>query len=99
MMRRLRQSDLDLRQLAAVSGSAQPHGSVYLNHRATRARGTVEPGRPLAGRAEPLLSREVAPIWMDSSTSTECAEIERAVGGDRTLAERTGSRAFERFTA
>src|SRR5436190_3832624 len=36
---------------------------------------------------------------MDSSTSAECGEIETAVGGDRTLAERTGSRAFERFTA
>jgi len=36
---------------------------------------------------------------MDSSTSAECAEIENAVGGDRALAERTGSRAFERFTA
>src|SRR3954471_12656589 len=37
MMLRLRQSDLDLRQLVAVSGSAQQHGSVYLNDRATHA--------------------------------------------------------------
>src|SRR6266513_253700 len=99
MMRRLQQSDLDLRQLVAISGSAQQHGSVYLNQRATDALGNFDPGRPLAEQVKPLLSREVAPIWMDSSTSTECAEIERAVGGDRTLAERTGSRAFERFTA
>jgi xylulokinase len=35
---------------------------------------------------------------MDSSTSTECREIETAIGGDRALAQRTGSRAFERFT-
>ena len=36
---------------------------------------------------------------MDSSTSAECREIETAVGGDQALAQRTGSRAFERFTA
>ncbi|MFL6280837.1 MAG: xylulokinase, partial [Vicinamibacterales bacterium] len=99
MMRRLQQSDLDLRQLVAISGSAQQHGSVYLNDRATNALRSFDPGRPLAEQVKPILSREVAPIWMDSSTSTECAEIERAVGGDRALAERTGSRAFERFTA
>jgi xylulokinase len=99
MMRRLQQSGLDLRQIAAISGSAQQHGSVYLNDRATPALANLDPSRPLAEQVKPLLSRDVSPIWMDSSTSTECAEIENAVGGDRTLAERTGSRAFERFTA
>jgi xylulokinase len=99
MMRRIKQSGLDLRQVAAISGSAQQHGSVYLNDRATAGLANFDPSRPLAEQVKPLLSREVSPIWMDSSTSAECAEIENAVGGDRTLAERTGSRAFERFTA
>jgi xylulokinase len=35
---------------------------------------------------------------MDSSTTTECAEITAAVGGPEALARLTGSRAFERFT-
>ncbi len=99
MLQRLQQSGLDLSQLAAISGSAQQHGSVYLNARASSALANFDPSRPLAEQVKPLLSRAVAPIWMDSSTSGECAEIERAVGGERTLAERTGSRAFERFTA
>jgi len=99
MMRRLQQSGLDLRRLVAISGSAQQHGSVYLNARATQALTGFDPGRPLAEQVKPLLARDIAPIWMDSSTSAECGEIETAVGGDRTLAERTGSRAFERFTA
>jgi len=99
MMQRLQRSGLDLSQLAAISGSAQQHGSVYLNAGASSALANFDPSRPLAEQVKPLLSREVAPIWMDSSTSSECAEIERAVGGERTLAERTGSRAFERFTA
>ena len=45
-----------------------------------------------------MLSRRVAPIWMDSSTTAECAEIAAAVGGNDVLARHTGSRAFERFT-
>jgi len=89
---------LDLRRLAAVSGSAQQHGSVYLNDSATRALGTLDPSRPLPPQIVPLLSRPVAPIWMDSSTDAECAAIETAVGGPAILAQRTGSRAFARFT-
>lgn len=44
------------------------------------------------------LSRDVSPIWMDTSTRDECAEITAALGGSEVLAQRTGSRAFERFT-
>lgn len=43
-------------------------------------------------------SRDVSPVWMDSSTREECEEITDAVGGAAVLAQRTGSRAFERFT-
>ncbi len=99
MMRRLQQSGLDLRRLVAISGSAQQHGSVYLNARATEGLTGFDPGRPLAEQVKALLARDIAPIWMDSSTSAECGEIETAVGGGRALAQRTGSRAFERFTA
>ncbi|HTM03188.1 MAG TPA: FGGY-family carbohydrate kinase [Vicinamibacterales bacterium] len=67
-------------EIAAVSGSAQQHGSVYLG-------------------ADRRLTRDLSPIWMDSSTTAECREIEAAVGGAHVLAQHTGSRAFERFTA
>lgn len=43
-------------------------------------------------------SRAVAPIWMDTSTRDECAEITAALGGAAVVAARTGSRVFERFT-
>jgi xylulokinase len=72
---------------------------VYLNARAGATLAALDPARPLADQIGGILSRPVAPIWMDSSTSAECAEIEVAVGGDQALAQRTGSRAFERFTA
>lgn len=49
-------------------------------------------------KADGTLARDVAPIWMDSSTRDECVEITAALGGDEVVARRTGSRAFERFT-
>jgi xylulokinase len=98
MLGRLKTSGVDVRRLAAIAGSAQQHGSIYLNARAERMLGALEPGRPIVDQLAGVLSRPVSPIWMDSSTSAECAEIEAAVGGAQVLAQRTGSRAFERFT-
>jgi xylulokinase len=99
MMARISRSTLELQRVSAVSGSAQQHGSVYLNSRAARALAALDPARPLVGQIGGTFSRAVSPIWMDSSTSTECAEIAATVGGDEALAQHTGSRAFERFTA
>jgi xylulokinase len=98
MMARLAASDLDLTMLAAVSGSAQQHGSVYLNSAWHLALHGLDPARPLAAQLRGVFSRDESPIWMDSSTAAECAEITAAVGGEHALARRTGSRAFERFT-
>jgi xylulokinase len=89
---------IDVRQIAAISGAAQQHGSVYLKPNATSALPSLEPGRPLADQLGAVFSRTTSPIWMDSTTSEECSEITAAVGGAMTLARRTGSRAFERFT-
>jgi xylulokinase len=98
MMSRIGKSGLNLSTLKAISGSAQQHGSVYLNASATRVLQALDPGKPLVDQIGATLSRSVAPIWMDSSTSTECREIAEAVGNQNALAQRTGSRAFERFT-
>jgi xylulokinase len=98
MMARLAAGGLDLTRLAAISGSAQQHGSVYLAADAAARLAALDAARPLAAQVEPLLSRTVAPIWMDSSTTAQCAEITAAVGGASVLAARTGSRAYERFT-
>ncbi len=75
----LAQSGLDLDDIAAISGSAQQHGTVYLD---------------AAGE----FSRPTSPIWLDTSTSVECAEITSALGGPNAVAQLTGSRAFERFS-
>ena len=50
-----------------------------------------------AGQPE-RLTRPTAPIWMDASTSHECAEIEATLGGPNAVAQLTGSRCYPRFT-
>jgi xylulokinase len=98
MLARVASSGVELSRLAAIAGSAQQHGSVYLNAGAARILSSLDQQRPIVDQIPGALSRAVSPIWMDSSTATECAEIEAAVGGRAALARRTGSRAFERFT-
>jgi hypothetical protein len=38
---------------------------------------------------------EYSPIWMDSSTTTECKQLEHDLGGPQAVADLTGSRAYE----
>ena len=87
----------DLSRVQGVSGAGQQHGSVYLRTRISDAPRWSSAAR-LVDQVRPLLSRRTAPIWMDSSTSAECAEIAAAVGGDANVVAITGSRAVERFT-
>ena len=56
-------------------------------------------GSVYCGDTPALLTRATSPIWMDSSTARECAEIESALGGPAAAARLTGSRVFPRFTA
>ena len=85
------------KEIAAVSVSAQQHGSVYLNDRAWGVLGTLNPGQALVSQLEEVFSRRTAPVWMDSSTHEECREITNALGGEAQTASLTGSRATERF--
>jgi len=94
----LRAKGVDLSQVAAIAGSGQQHGSVYLNAKATNVLKSLDPKKSLGKQLRPALSRPTSPIWMDSSTRKQCDEIEAAVGGPAAVAELTGSSCFERFT-
>jgi xylulokinase len=98
MLTRVSQRVPGIRRLAAIAGSAQQHGSVYLNRDAAARLGSLTPSRTLAAQVPAMLARATSPIWMDTSTAAECREIAAAVGGQESLALHTGSRAFERFT-
>jgi xylulokinase len=98
MMRRIACSGIDVGAIAAISGSAQQHGSVYLNTSADAVLASLDARTPLVDQLRGTFSRETCPIWMDSTTTDECQEITARVGSEQLLARRTGSRAFERFS-
>jgi xylulokinase len=91
-------SGIDLSRIRAISGSAQQHGSVYLARGASDRLGQLDPTVPLVEQMHGVFSRDRSPIWMDSSTTEDCAALTQRVGGPAALACLTGSRAFERFT-
>lgn len=89
---------LDFGKVAAVSGSGQQHGSVYWKNGDSAILSSLDPKKTLVEQLRSAFSIKQSPIWMDSSTTAQCKEIEKAVGGALELARLTGSRAHERYT-
>ena len=88
----------DLGAVRAVAGSGQQHGTVYLNANAPPALARLSPSQPLKSQLAAIFARPTAPVWMDTSTASQCAEIEAGVGGRENLRTLTGNPAFERFS-
>lgn len=95
---RLTAEEVDFSKVVAVSGSGQQHGSVYLKGCFHEKVASLSASQDLKSQLAGCLTRASAPIWMDSSTSTECAEIAEAVGGNDVVCAKSGSIAIERFT-
>jgi len=89
---------LPLGELLAISGSGQQHGSVYLTANATDQFRDMDIHGSLADNVARVLSRPTAPVWMDHSTTGECNEIRKALGGREQAVQLTGSDVCERFT-
>jgi len=85
-------------KVVAVSGSGQQHGSVYWKKGSHAVLSSLDASKSLLSQLKDAFSTMNSPIWMDSSTTKQCREIENAVGGALELAKLTGSRAYERFT-
>jgi xylulokinase len=96
LLGRMQSAGAPLGQVEGIGGSGQQHGSVYLNAQCERILASLVSSKDLASQLAPALSRKTSPIWMDSSTSAECAEISKAIGPR--LQTDTGSPAIERFT-
>ncbi len=94
----MKKDGVALGKVLAVSGSGQQHGSVYLNEKAAEALAALDPKKSLVENLDGVFARKTSPIWMDSSTAKECAEIRKKLGGIKFTASRTGSDTFERFT-
>jgi xylulokinase len=94
----MKKDKVALDKILAVSGSGQQHGSVYLNEKIVEALANLDPKKSLVENLDGVFARKTSPIWMDSSTAKECAEIRKKLGGIKFTASRTGSDTFERFT-
>uniref|UniRef100_A0A672U9R3 Xylulose kinase n=1 Tax=Strigops habroptila TaxID=2489341 RepID=A0A672U9R3_STRHB len=74
------------------------HGSVYWKKGSMQILKDASSELPLHQSLKACFSVSNSPIWMDSSTASQCSALEKAVGGAQHLASITGSRAYERFT-
>ncbi|XP_010914423.1 xylulose kinase 2 isoform X3 [Elaeis guineensis] len=88
---------VDYGKVAAISGSAQQHGTVYWKKGSTAMLASLDPSKPLVTHLGDAFSLKDSPIWMDCSTTSQCREIEKAVGGALELSKLTGSCAHERY--
>ncbi len=98
MFATMKKDKVALGKIVAISGCGQQHGSVYLNEKAVEVLAVLDPKKSLVENLDGVLARKTSPIWMDSSTAKECAEIRKKLGGIKFTASRTGSDTFERFT-
>jgi len=98
LLERLKAKKIPLVKIAAISGSGQQHGSVYLRRGASTILNALNPERSLKTQLANYFSIKNSPIWMDSSTANECRARDSALGGPEATAKLTGSRSYERFT-
>ena len=98
LMDKLRVAGVEFWRVAGISGAGQQHGSVYWRRGAQQILTDCQPDKFLHQQLASAFSVQDSPVWMDSSTSEQCHQLEEAVGGPARLSEITGSRAYERFT-
>ncbi|KAF8518936.1 actin-like ATPase domain-containing protein [Hysterangium stoloniferum] len=100
LLQRLKAANVDIASIAAISGAGQQHGSVYWSAKGPDLLASLDPAKCLHAQLVPhAFTLPNAPIWQDSSTTVQCAALEEDFGGPQRLADISGSRAYERFTA
>ncbi|KHJ80507.1 carbohydrate kinase, FGGY family protein, partial [Oesophagostomum dentatum] len=92
-------SKISVKNICAIGGGAQQHGTVYWANGASAKLLSLSPEAPLhEGLGESSFALALSPIWMDSSTEQQCLAMEKAVNGKENMAKITGSRAHHRFS-
>lgn len=64
-------AEVDVHQIRAISGLAQPHASVYLNRFARDTWRRFDHTRPLAPQLAGAFSRQDSPAWLDASVGDQ----------------------------
>ncbi|NXS00380.1 XYLB kinase, partial [Oxylabes madagascariensis] len=95
ILEKMKSSGFNFSQVRALSGAGQQHGSVYWKKGSIQILKNASSELPLHQSLKGCFSVSDSPIWMDSSTASQCRALEKAVGGAQHLASVTGSRAYE----
>ena len=95
---RLKESGVSMNLIKSIGVSGQQHGSVYWKKGSRSLLANLCSKDSLVNQLKDAFSINESPIWMDSSTVSECAALEESIGGSMKLAEITGSKAYTRFT-
>ncbi|XP_068670881.1 xylulose kinase-like [Montipora foliosa] len=98
ILQRLKEKGVNFESIACLSGTGQQHGSVYWKKGARETLKNLQSGKSLFEQLKDSFSISDSPIWMDSSTGTQCRALEDVLQGPQNLSNITGSRAYERFT-
>ncbi|KAG7524708.1 NEDD8 ultimate buster 1 [Solea senegalensis] len=98
LMDKMKRAGFDFLRVRALSGSGQQHGSVFWRRGARETLNQLDPDLDLHLLLQDSFSVCHSPVWMDSSSTQQCQDLQATVGGAHRLADITGSRAYERFT-
>lgn len=98
LLDKMKEAEFDFSRVRALSGSGQQHGSVFWRRGASETLNQLDPDQSLHQLLQGSFAVLDSPVWMDSSSSQQCDDLQAAAGGAVRLAEVTGSRAYERFT-
>ncbi|XP_036410021.1 xylulose kinase [Megalops cyprinoides] len=98
ILQKMKNAGFDFSKVKALSGSGQQHGSVYWKKGARQVLQNLDAEMHLHELLQGSFAVLDSPVWMDSSTTEQCLNLETTVGGAQRLADVTGSRAYERFT-
>ncbi len=98
LFEKMKNNEIPLYEIKAISGSGQQHGTVYLNNKFRKVLKTLDFKKSLVSQLESTFSRHTSPIWMDSSTTNQCDEIREKLGGLKSTIKLLGSNTNERFS-
>jgi len=91
-------SGFELKDIKAISGSGQQHGTIYLSNDFENVLQSLNFKTSLKEQLKNIFTRKTSPIWMDSSTNRQCEEIRQKLGGLESTIKITGSNTHERFS-
>ncbi|XP_033124154.1 xylulose kinase-like isoform X2 [Anneissia japonica] len=98
LLTRMKESGFNFSAVVALSGAGQQHGSIFWKDGSEKVLDNLQSDCPLQVQLKNCFSIPDSPIWMDSSTTEQCQNLEMMMGGPQQLTDITGSRAYERFT-